>query len=244
MRSTKPVIGITADVKPSDGDARAAYDLRVRGNYAQAIAGAGGVPVLVPPEADAAAILQLLDGLLIPGGNDIDPVHFGQELHPKAELQEPLRFDAEAALYKGAPPDLPILGICYGCQFVNVMQGGTLIQHLPDVEGSETHTGGTLQRYELTPGSKVADAVGAESVMGKSYHHQAILDPGAGVAVTGYAADGTIEAIEVESRKWTVAVQWHPERTLDDMAMRNLFRAFVDAAAAYRTQRESCGSGA
>jgi len=234
-----PVIGITADVKTNDGDARTPHDLRVKGNYAQAIAEAGGLPILVPPDAAAEEIVELIDGLLIPGGDDIDPVHFGQALHPEALLQNPLRYRAESALYRAAPKALPIFGICYGCQFINVMQGGTLIQHLPDLTGAMKHTGGEVQKYELEPESRVAKAIGSNHAEGKSYHHQAIEQPGRDVRITGHAEDGTAEAIEVADRDWTVAVQWHPERTLDDEAMRRLFRAFVEEAAAYRAQRRA-----
>ncbi|MHB8635615.1 MAG: gamma-glutamyl-gamma-aminobutyrate hydrolase family protein [Fimbriimonadaceae bacterium] len=237
MSATRPVIGITADVKATDGDPRASYDLRVKGNYAQAVADAGGIPILIPPEAAAAEIVEVIDGLLIPGGDDIDSVHFGQTLHPKALLQNPRRFEAESALYRAAPKGLPILGICYGCQFINVMEGGSLIQHLPDVAGTSTHTGGELQAYDLEPGTKVAEAIGATRAEGKSYHHQAVEAPGTDVRVTGHAADGTVEAIEVTSRDWTVAVQWHPERTLEDAGMKNLFRALVREASAYRAKR-------
>jgi len=237
VSSARPVIGITADVKATDGDPRTAYDLRVKGNYAQAIAGAGGIPVLIPPEAEASEIMEVIDGLLIPGGDDIDAVHFGQKLHPQALLQNPMRFEAESALYRAAPKELPILGICYGCQFINVIQGGTLIQHLPDVEGSMTHTGGELQTYELEPGTKVAKAIGSTRAQGKSYHHQAVESPGMDVEITAHAADGTVEAIEVSTREWTVAVQWHPERTLEDEAMQSLFRTLVSEASAYRSRR-------
>lgn len=243
MSSARPVIGITADVKATDGDPRTAYDLRVKGNYAQAIAGAGGIPILIPPEAQASEIMEVVDGLLIPGGDDIDPVHWGHELHPHALLQNPMRFEAESALYRAAPKDLPILGICYGCQFINVMEGGTLIQHLPDVDGALTHTGGELQTYELEPETKVAKAIGSTRAEGKSYHHQAIEAPGDDVRVTGHAADGTVEAIEVTSRGWTIAVQWHPERTLDDEGMQRLFRALVAEASAYRAKRLALPAG-
>jgi gamma-glutamyl-gamma-aminobutyrate hydrolase PuuD len=196
---------------------------------------------LIPPDAAASDILALVDGLLIPGGDDIDPKEYGQDLHAKAQLQHPTRFEFEAALYRAAPADLPILGICYGCQFINVMQGGTLIQHLPDVEESETHTGGVVQSYQLEPGSKVAAAIGSTRAQGKSYHHQATETPGRDVKVVGHSEDGTVEALEVTSRDWTLAVQWHPERTLDDPAMRNLFLALVKAASSYALQKQPVG---
>ncbi len=244
MIGSRPVIGITADVKATEGDPRTPSDYRVKSNYAQAVAMAGGIPILIPPDAAAEDVVALVDGLLIPGGDDIDPSKYGQELHDKALLQHPQRFEFEAEIYKTAPKELPILGICYGCQFINVMQGGTLIQHLPDIEGSKVHTGGEMQNYHLQAGSKVATAIGKTETQGKSYHHQATETPGKDVKIVGHSDDGTIEALEVTSREWTVAVQWHPERTLEDEGMRNLFKALVGAASDYAAGRRNQRVGA
>ena len=244
MIGSRPIIGITADVKATENDPRTPSELRVKSNYAQAIAMAGGIPILIPPDAAAEDVVTLVDGLLIPGGDDIDPIQYGQPLHDKAVLQHPQRFEFESAIYKAAPKELPILGICYGCQLINVIQGGTLIQHLPDIQGSVTHTGGEMQTYHLEPGSKIAEAIGATVAQGKSYHHQATETPGEDVRIVGHADDGTIEALEVISRDWTVAVQWHPERTLEDPSMRNLFQALVAEATAYATGRSMQRVGA
>lgn len=203
-------------------------------NYAQAISDAGGVPVLIPPTADVQSIAELIDGWLIPGGRDIDPKEFGQELHPRAELQDPARFAIEKALYLTVDEAMPILGICYGCQFVNVVRGGTLQQHLPDILGESEHEGGTVQQYSPAAGSTLEGIVGSAPIEGKSYHHQAIETPAEGVRVVARHADGTIEAIEDANGRWVVGVQWHPERTLGDGASRKLFEAFVDAAKQFR----------
>jgi putative glutamine amidotransferase len=237
----KPIIGITVEPTGKPDDVRTRGDVKLNLNYIQAVSDAGGVPLLIPPYADAETVIPLLDGLLFPGGDDIDPARYGQEQHPSNQLQDPLRFESESALYKAAPADLPILGICYGCQVLNVLQGGSLHQHLPDVFDSEPHTGGVVQEYRITEGSKAAESLGATSVTGKSYHHQGVDRPGTDVTVTGWASDGTVEALEVDSRDWAVGVQWHPERTLDDSAMRNLFSSFVKRAATFKAKREDHG---
>jgi putative glutamine amidotransferase len=234
--SQGPIIGITVEGRRSD-DPRTGGKLELNWNYPQAVAEAGGVPILLPPTTDPAAVASILDGLLVPGGLDIDASEFGEENHPEAELQDPTRFAFEKALYRAMSPEAPVLGICYGCQFLNVVEGGTLQQHLPDELGHNEHSGGRLERLELEPGSKVALATGASRVEGKSYHHQAIARAGGDVRVVGRGEDGVIEAIEVASREWAVGVQWHPERTQGDPAMRQLFRAFVERAAAFRAAR-------
>jgi gamma-glutamyl-gamma-aminobutyrate hydrolase PuuD len=202
------------------------------------VAKAGGVPLLIPPTADASAVVPLLDGFLIPGGRDIDATRWGEANHPEVEPQDPARFEIEAEIYRLASPNLPIFGICYGCQFLNVVRGGTLIQHLPDVVGHGEHTNGTLQEYALDPTSRLAQETTAERVAGKSFHHQAVGRLGQGLRVTAHAPDGTVEAIEATDRAWAIGVQWHPERTPEDPATQELFRAFIRAA---RTFRESKG---
>jgi gamma-glutamyl-gamma-aminobutyrate hydrolase PuuD len=235
----KPIIGITVDAQQDPSNPRTGGKLSLNWNYAQAIADAGGVPILIPPTADMAQVAQILDGWLIPGGNDIDPKHFGEELHAEASLVDEVRFEGEARLFRNARPEMPIFGICYGCQFVNVIRGGSLIQHLPDVVGHSNDTGGTIQSYELDPNSKVHDVVGDGKIEGKSYHHQAIRILGEGLAVTAKNEDGTIEAIEDESHPWLIGLQWHPERTLDDPKTRRIFQSFVDAAATYRRSKDA-----
>ena len=235
----KPIIGITVECRHEPEDGRSRGKLELNWNYAERVAVAGGVPLLVPPQADRDAIAALIDGWLIPGGFDIDSRHFGQEMHPRAELQDPARFDSEMALYRALPPEAPVLGICYGCQFLNVARGGDLVQHLPDLVGHERHAGGNPGDYPLEPGSKLAAAAGAERMLGLSYHHQACSRPGEGLRVVARDADGVIEALEAVDRPWLIGVQWHPERTPDDPATQRLFAAFIEAAASYRAHRLS-----
>jgi gamma-glutamyl-gamma-aminobutyrate hydrolase PuuD len=230
---TKPLIGITVDCKYNPEDPRTRGELQLHWNYADAVGTCGGVPILIPPMADMEAVAKIIHGWLIPGGDDIDAKEFGEETHPKAELQDPARFAGESALMRSVSRDLPILGICYGCQFLNVVQGGTLIQHLPDVVGHGTHSGGTMQGYELDATSKLANIVDADTMEGKSYHHQAVAKVAQGLKVVGKSEDGTIEALESTERPWMIGVQWHPERTIEDPATRRLFEAFISAAREY-----------
>ncbi|HVT11780.1 MAG TPA: gamma-glutamyl-gamma-aminobutyrate hydrolase family protein [Fimbriimonadaceae bacterium] len=232
----RPVIGITVDSIPDPDDPRTRGKLSLNWNYAQAVADAGGVPILIPPMADPEQVAAMIDGWLIPGGADIDAARFGEENHPAVELQDPARYEAEAALMDRLDPETPIFGICYGCQFLNVARGGTLFQHLPDTVGHESHTGGTLQQYSLEE-SKLREATGAATVSGKSYHHQAVKDLGANLKVVATADDGTVEALEATDRPWVIGVQWHPERTLEDPATRRLFEEFIAAAAQYAKKR-------
>jgi putative glutamine amidotransferase len=233
----KPIIGISVDCLEDKEDSRSGGKLTLNWNYAQAVSEAGGVPILVPPTADMDQIAEIIDGWLIPGGDDIDAKNFGEENHPKVKLQDPARFEAESRLYQAANKQMPIFGICYGCQFVNVLRGGNLIQHLPDVVGHTDHTGGTLQTYDVDGSSKLADVIGSQRIEGKSYHHQAIDRTGQGLRVVARNEDGTVEAIEDEKHPWLVGLQWHPERTLQDPKTRKIFEDFVQAAARFRESK-------
>lgn len=234
----QPIIGITVDSIPDPDEVRTRGKLSLNWNYAQAVADAGGIPILIPPMADAKRLAGMIDGLLIPGGADINAERFGEENHPKVELQDPVRYEGEADLVSHLDSETPILGICYGCQFLNVVRGGTLIQHLPDAVGHESHSGGTLQEYSISE-SRLREATGAAVVSGKSYHHQAVKDLGQNLRVVATADDGTIEALEATDRPWVIGVQWHPERTLEDPATRHLFQAFVAAAAQHSERKRA-----
>lgn len=234
----KPVIGITVDCRQDSDNGRTRGKLELNWNYAQAVADAGGIPVLIPPMADMAALAGLIHGWLIPGGDDIDAARFGEQNHPKVSLQDPARFEGESRLWDEISQELPVLGICYGCQFLNVARGGTLIQHLPDVVGHEQHSGGALQEYDIQPASKLAAVIGRTNAEGKSYHHQAVNETGDHLRVVSKSADGTVEAIEATDRPWVIGVQWHPERTLEDEAARRLFENFVAEARRFAERRQ------
>lgn len=233
----KPLIAITVESRHNPEDPRTGGKIELNWNYTQAIADAGGVPIVVPPVADMAEIADLVDGWLLPGGDDLDPALWGEAKHPKASLQDGTRFAAERRLFDVLPPEMPIFGICYGCQALNVLRGGSLDQHVPDTVGHEEHAGGTLQRYVVHIDSRLSAGAQAATMEGKSYHHQAVARLGEGLWVVARAEDGTVEAVEASDRPWLVGVQWHPERTPNDPATKRLFKKFVETAAAYRASR-------
>lgn len=233
----KPIIAITVESRREPENVRTGGKIELNWNYAQAIVDAGGLPLVVPPVADMAQVAQIADGWLIPGGDDLDPALWGEELHPKASLQDGTRYDAERRLFDALPPEAPVLGICYGCQVLNVLKGGSLDQHVPDALGHDEHSGGTMQAYAIEEDSLLAQSAGAARMEGKSYHHQAVGRAAEGLRVVARTEDGTVEAIEATDRPWLLGVQWHPERTPDDPATRRLFERFVAAAAAYRERK-------
>ena len=229
----KPLIGITVECAFEEGNDRSNGKVSLNWNYPARVAEAGGNPILITPMTDLVEVAKILDGWLIPGGADMDAKHFGEENHPEVEVMNPMRWDMENELYGLVNPVMPILGICYGCQFINVKQGGSLIQHLPDVVAHNDHVGGTVESIELVGASKLSGLARSATIAGKSYHHQAVNRVGDGLTVTAKHADGTIEGLEDTSKPFFVGVQWHPERLPDDAANRALFRAFIDAARTY-----------
>jgi putative glutamine amidotransferase len=213
--------------------------------YVRAIARAGGRPLLIAPTphdlADPGELLELLDGVLVTGGADVDPAVYGAQRHPATEPTSADRDALELALVRGAAErDMPCLGVCRGMQVVNVAYGGTLEQHLADGLADDIHRGeaGAFAGHEVEvePDSLAAVAAGATRVAVRSYHHQGVERVGDGLRVTARAApDGTAEAVEDATRRFMLGVLWHPE---EDEADR-LIAAFVEecrvaAAAAAR----------
>jgi putative glutamine amidotransferase len=206
--------------------------------YVRAVARAGGRPLLLAPTpadlADPSDLLDMLDGVLVTGGADLDPGAYGDEPHPATEATSAERDAFELLLVRAAAErDLPCLGICRGMQVVNVAYGGALEQHLPDRLDRDIHRGddGAFadHQVEVEPGSLAALAVGASRVAVRSYHHQGIARVGDGLRVTAHAeGDGTVEAVEDARRRFMLGVLWHPE---EDEADR-LIGAFVRECAA------------
>jgi gamma-glutamyl-gamma-aminobutyrate hydrolase PuuD len=199
--------------------------------YQQVIAAAGGIPIPASPFAYATDLESMADGWLITGGDDFPGELLGQETHPEATLAHPMRYPFEKSLFgEFFPGNKPILGICFGSQFLALMAGGSIEQHLPDVLGHANHTEGATS---VIASGRLSEIVGVEPFEVACFHHQGIADVGAGWSVSARAADGTVEAIEHESR-WAFGVQWHPERTAESAASKALFGAFVAEASRRR----------
>ena len=192
-------------------------------SYVSAVQRAGGLALLLAPDpltaADPDEVLDLLDGLVLAGGVDMDPRSYGAERHPEVTRTVPERDEFEMALARRAlERDLPLLGICRGMQVLNVACGGTLIQHLPDDVGHEDHrrSPGSFDDADhdvrLEQDSVVARAAGETLHGTKSHHHQGVDRVGAGLRVTGWATlDELPEAIESPEHAFALGVQWHPE---------------------------------
>ncbi len=234
---TPPVIGITLDAEPAGGYAKLPW-YALRENYCEVVARAGGLPVALPHEPDRVTeYLALIDGLVVTGGAfDIDPALYGAaERHPSVTLKEK-RTRFEWAILEGAlARDLPVLGICGGQQLLNVVLGGTLVQHIPDaIAGALEHeqpNARTEPGHEIAirPGTLLYRITGKRRMAVNSAHHQAADRLGPGVVASAHAEDGVIEAIEVPARRFCLGVQWHPEYRIDpgDDA---IIEAFVKAA--------------
>jgi putative glutamine amidotransferase len=180
--------------------------------------------------------LEGLDGLVLPGGSDLEPARYGARPHARTQPPDPLRDEIELALMTAAiARGLPVLGICRGAQLLNVMRGGTLHQHLPEVLNSDIHMrrpdtmDGCTHEVEVFPDSRLAALVGAGSRTVVSHHHQGIDRLGEGLRVTARATDGVAEAIELAGPGLCLGVQWHPER---DGGADRLLAAFVAAVGA------------
>jgi gamma-glutamyl-gamma-aminobutyrate hydrolase PuuD len=229
----KPHIGLDADFKD---DARPHHKLYAQ--YTDAVLAAGGVPVIVPSledDEDVLSILSALDGLVLTGGPDLDPASYNEEPHASVVPLAARRQRATGRLVELAlVMEIPVLGICLGCQVVNVALGGTLIQDVPSqVAGAIAHNPAddakVLHAVTVEPGSRLHSIVRAETIEVDSSHHQAIGRLGRNLVVSARSADGIIEAVEIPA-KWVLAVQWHPERTIDRPEHLALFRALVAAA--------------
>jgi putative glutamine amidotransferase len=215
--------------------------------YIEAVQLAGGIGLLVPPDpavvADPDRILDLVDGLLLSGGSDIDPAAYGEEPDPHTTGFVPARDQLELALVRAAiARDMPVLGICRGCQLLNVARGGTLIQHVPDVVHNDEHRRyvgtfvGNDHPVELEPATLAARAAGELHHNTKSHHHQAVDRIGDGLVVTGRSSiDGLAESIEMPEQTYVLGVQWHPEA---DPAS-HVVASLVEQARSYRSVRRA-----
>ncbi|MHB8470794.1 MAG: gamma-glutamyl-gamma-aminobutyrate hydrolase family protein [Gaiellaceae bacterium] len=234
----KPLIGITTYVENAAWGAWQLDAALIPYNYVQAIERAGGIAMLVPPLADGIdETLDALDGLLLSGGADLDPASYGAAAHPATNGTRPARDRSELALLEGAlARDMPVLAVCRGSQILNVVRGGDLVQHLPDVVGSELHkeVSGVFSEHpvRIGDGSRLGSLLGERAPV-KSHHHQGFGRLGDGLREVAWADDGTIEAVEDPGRRFAVGVLWHPEAGEDA----RLFDALVDEARTYGAER-------
>lgn len=207
--------------------------------YMDGVLQAGGLPMGIAPGSPPAEVYRAVDGLMLIGGPDIDPAHYGQSSHERTEVVPADRWQIESTILGQRPSGMPVLGICYGCQALAVVAGGTLDQHLPDLVGDDRHSEGASETITIEPGSLLHQLVETGEVEGKSFHHQAVRDPGRGMRVVARSGD-VVEAIEGDG--WVLGLQWHLERTPESPATKRIFRGFVQACQSYREEAESCGT--
>ena len=247
--ASRPVIGVCTALERAQWGVWDQWAALLPTNYLDAIRRAGGMALLLAPDPALAAApdeaLDMLDGLVLVGGADLDPASYGAELDPATVNPVPERDAFELAMARGAiARGIPLLGICRGMQLLNVAFGGTLHQHLPDRYGHHEHLkargsfDGADHDVRLAPGSLAARAAGEELHGTKSHHHQGVDRVGEGLVVTGAATiDGLPEALELPGEAFVLGVQWHPEadeRSRVIGALVEAARAHRDAAAAAR----------
>ncbi len=239
-----PVIGIIcSEFQTDEGQAPPRFGQSQ--TYIQAVLQAGAVPLLIPEVADPARLRRLyerLDGLLLPGGGDVDPVHYGEVRHERCGRVTPIRDETELALVRWAAAEgKPLLGICRGIQVLNVALGGSLYQdieaQLPGAGKHDWYPGYPRDHLPhpvaVTPGSRLARILDTTSLPVNSLHHQAIKKVAAGLTVVARAPDGIIEGVEGTGHPFLIGVQWHPEELAgQDVRARRLFDALAEACRA------------
>jgi gamma-glutamyl-gamma-aminobutyrate hydrolase PuuD len=233
----KPVVGITTYLTPAAWGAWNLEAALLPASYVRAVERAGGGPLLVPPGASFEETLDRVDGLIFSGGSDVDPELYGAAAHAETVGIFRERDDFELGLMRAAlERDMPLLAICRGSQVLNVALGGDLEQHVPDRVGTDVHkaTPGVFAEHdvEVLPETRLGSIVG-DRVDVKSHHHQGYGALGTGLHEAARAADGTVEALEDPTRRFTVGVLWHPEEGEDGA----LFEALVREADEYRATR-------
>ncbi|MGH9947892.1 MAG: gamma-glutamyl-gamma-aminobutyrate hydrolase family protein [Pyrinomonadaceae bacterium] len=229
----RPLIGITMRLELATGR----FYLGRR--YCEAIYAEGGSPVHIPLIPDATLIEDIvsrLDGILLPGcDSDPDPVLYGEDPHPKLGPVVPEKDATDLLVIAAAEKrGIPIFGICFGMQILNVSRGGSLIQDIgSQVEGAIKHDQGiplerNSHKIRIENGSLMADLAGSDEISVNSHHHQAVKAPGKGMKATSWASDGVIESIEDAEGRPVFAVQWHPELSYGkDAFSTSLFHKFI-----------------
>ena len=235
---TPPLIGITAYPRVVEIVPVSTLLHTANRFYVDAVVRAGGCPLILPvtDPALAAVAVGALDGLVLPGGGDVDPAHYGEDPLPETAAVDAGRDAWEMACARAAlDRALPVLATCRGAQVLNVALGGSLVQHIPAITGAR-HSWAkryTEEVHEVTvdAGSRLAEVLGCAALGTNSLHHQAVGRPGAGVRPVAWAADGTVEGFEVDGHPEVLAVQWHPELRPEDPSQQRLFGDLVERAA-------------
>ncbi|HUH80686.1 MAG TPA: gamma-glutamyl-gamma-aminobutyrate hydrolase family protein [Solirubrobacteraceae bacterium] len=239
----RPVIGICTALERASWSVWDQTAALVPIGYIAAVQRAGGLALLLAPDEHAARepgeVLELIDGLMLAGGADIDPSSYGEPAHPETHDTVPERDAFEIALTRAAiGADVPVLGICRGMQLINVALGGTLVQHLPELVGHGDHRRvlGSFEGAEhdvmLIEDSLAASAAGELVHVTKSHHHQGVDRLGKGLVVSGISdLDELPEAIELPDRRFVLGVQWHPEADPESPVVSALVQAAIDAGA-------------
>jgi putative glutamine amidotransferase len=247
-RRERPLIGVTTSemrraesINPMpEGEPPTRLEMALGLPYLRGLEDAGALPLVMPPLGEEAIepLLDRLDGICLSGGPDLDPAGYGAEPHPELGPIEPNLDRFELAVARRADArEMPILAICRGTQAINVVRGGSLHQHLPEISTEIVHrqrTPGsqTSHPVAIEAGSDLAAALGGsgiDEIDVNSFHHQALDRVGGGLVVSARAPDGTIEGVEDPARPFLIGVQWHAETLLHRVYEASLFRTFVDA---------------
>lgn len=244
-RLGRPLIGVTTSevrraeaIEPTPRSDPPRMEMALGLVYLQAIEAAGGLPVVVPPlEVEAIEpILDRFDGFCLSGGPDLDPETYGARPHPELGQIEPALDRFELAIARSADARrMPLLAICRGMQALNVVRGGTLHQHWPDVDSALVHRQrepGDRPTHDIRieDGSCLSEMVGDGELAVNSFHHQALDELGEDLRPVAWASDGAIEAVEDPGRRFLVGVQWHAEALAHRPEEQELFERFVDAS--------------
>jgi putative glutamine amidotransferase len=248
--AARPLIAVTTSevrtaekVRPTPHGEPPQLEMALGLKYLRALESAGALPVVVPPlpPERAEILLDRFDGVCLSGGPDLDPMAYGERRHAHTGPVESELDEFEYALARAADARrMPIFAICRGMQLLNVVRGGSLHQHVPDVNGTainhrQTESGASLTHWvSLDQSSRVSSTLSRRRVKVNSFHHQAVARIGDGLVVTGRASDGTIESVEAIDREFVLGVQWHAECLVERPEQAALFRAFVDHARGWR----------